>query len=136
MKIITKKNNVIVYITDDETVITQNDTQTYIGEPVDRYFPEVTPSNSNIYNGVNDIPSSVKPNLYCYDGSSFSINNEYPSVISNRTKRNELLAETDYFALSDVIMSDSMQAYRQALRDITDHVNWPNLLDSDWPTKP
>jgi len=136
MKIITRENNVIVYITDDETVITQNDTQTYIGEPVDCYFPEVTTSNSNIYEGVNDIPSSVKPNLYCYDGSSFSLNNEHSSVISMRTKRNELLAETDYFALSDVTMSAEMTTYRQALRDITTHANWPNLSDSDWPTKP
>ena len=28
------------------------------------------------------------------------------------------------------------QTYRQALRDITTHSNWPKLEDSDWPTKP
>ncbi len=55
---------------------------------------------------------------------------------TNRKKRNELLAATDYFALSDVIMSDSMQLYRQKLRDITGHANWPNLVDDDWPVKP
>ena len=54
----------------------------------------------------------------------------------NRQKRNTLLSETDYFALSDVIMSDSMQLYRQKLRDITSHANWPNLADDDWPVKP
>jgi hypothetical protein len=55
----------------------------------------------------------------------------------NREKRNALLAETDYFALSDVEMSDSMQTYRQSLRDITLHENWPRLnADTDWPTKP
>jgi hypothetical protein len=26
--------------------------------------------------------------------------------------------------------------YRQALRDITDHVNFPYLADEDWPVKP
>lgn len=36
-----------------------------------------------------------------------------------RTKRNTLLAETDYLALSDQTMSTEMTAYRQALRDIT-----------------
>ena len=51
----------------------------------------------------------------------------------NRKKRDGLLAATDYFALSDVIMSDSMQSYRQALRNITLTSNWPNLSDSDWP---
>ena len=55
---------------------------------------------------------------------------------ANRKKRNELLAETDYFALSDVTMSTEMTTYRQALRDITTHESWPNLADADWPTKP
>ena len=36
-----------------------------------------------------------------------------------RTKRNTLLAETDYLALSDQTMSTEMITYRQALRDIT-----------------
>ena len=36
-----------------------------------------------------------------------------------RIKRNNLLIETDYFALSDVTISDNMKNYRQALRDIT-----------------
>ena len=36
-----------------------------------------------------------------------------------RTKRNKLLADTDYLALSDNTMSAEMITYRQALRDIT-----------------
>ena len=55
---------------------------------------------------------------------------------TNRAKRNDLLAETDYFALTDVTMDAAMTTYRQALRDITTHANWPNLADDDWPTKP
>ena len=55
---------------------------------------------------------------------------------ANREKRNALLAETDYLALSDNTMSPEMTTYRQALRDITNHANWPNLEDADWPTKP
>ena len=55
---------------------------------------------------------------------------------SNRTKRDKLLAETDWMALSDVTMSTEMTTYRQALRDITNHANWPNLQDADWPVKP
>tara|TARA_R110000782_G_scaffold98928_1_gene184467 strand:- start:22 stop:486 length:465 start_codon:yes stop_codon:yes gene_type:complete len=55
---------------------------------------------------------------------------------SNRGKRDGLLAATDYFALTDVTMSDAMTIYRQALRDITSHKNWPDLSESDWPTKP
>ena len=55
---------------------------------------------------------------------------------SNRTKRDGLLAETDYFALTDVTMDAAMTTYRQALRDITTHANWPNLEEADWPTAP
>ena len=36
-----------------------------------------------------------------------------------REKRNKLLAETDYFALSDRTMTVTMSDYRQDLRDIT-----------------
>ena len=54
----------------------------------------------------------------------------------NRASRDSKLAETDFYALSDVTMSAEMTTYRQALRDITSHENWPNLEDADWPTKP
>lgn len=55
---------------------------------------------------------------------------------SLRSQRDDLIAATDFYALSDVTMSNDMAAYRQALRDITAHANWPNLTDVDWPTKP
>ena len=37
---------------------------------------------------------------------------------SLRSRRNNLLAETDFYALSDVTMSDNMKTYRQNLRDL------------------
>ena len=58
------------------------------------------------------------------------------TATANRATRDAKLAETDFYALSDVTMSSEMTTYRQALRDITTHANWPNLEDSDWPTKP
>lgn len=63
---------------------------------------------------------------------------QYDQLIAdkNRFKRNQLLADTDYFALTDVTMDASMTSFRQTLRDITDHASWPNLNDEDWPTKP
>ena len=54
----------------------------------------------------------------------------------HRTTRDAKLAETDFYALSDITMSSAMTTYRQALRDLPDHSNWPNLEDADWPTKP
>jgi hypothetical protein len=54
----------------------------------------------------------------------------------HRTTRDAKLAETDFYALSDVTMSSAMTTYRQALRDLPTHDNWPNLESDDWPTKP
>ena len=51
-----------------------------------------------------------------------------------RSLRNQLLAETDFYALSDVTMSSEMTTYRQALRDITN--TYSSLDDVVWPTKP
>ena len=62
------------------------------------------------------------------------IANEMP--IRNRRKRDQLLSATDWWAVSDRTMTAEQTAYRQALRDITTHANWPNLADSDWPIKP
>ena len=53
-----------------------------------------------------------------------------------RMQRDALLASTDYYALTDVTMDASMTTYRQALRDITSHSNWPNLSQNDWPVAP
>ena len=54
---------------------------------------------------------------------------------SVRTQRDAKLAETDWTALTDVTMAAEMTTYRQALRDITTHANFPNLTETDWPTK-
>ena len=54
----------------------------------------------------------------------------------HRNTRDSKLAETDWTAMSDVTMADNMKTYRQALRDLPTHENWPNLEDSDWPTAP
>ena len=40
-----------------------------------------------------------------------------------RLIRNNFLLETDFYANSDVIMSDDMKTYRQALRDITNDLD-------------
>ena len=59
-----------------------------------------------------------------------------PGVLMNelRTKRNELLAETDYLALSDRAMTAEMTAYRQALRDLP--ANTTDPANPVFPTKP
>ena len=51
-----------------------------------------------------------------------------------RYDRNQLLADTDYLALSDVTLSSEMTTYRQALRDLP--ANSTDPANPVWPTKP
>jgi hypothetical protein len=53
-----------------------------------------------------------------------------------REQRAELIAETDWMALSDNTLSPAWATYRQSLRDITTHANFPHLQEADWPVKP
>ena len=54
-----------------------------------------------------------------------------------RAKRNRLLAETDYLALSDNTLSSDMTTYRQSLRYITNGLTTVEDVNSvTWPTKP
>ena len=59
------------------------------------------------------------------------------AIESLRQDRNRLLAETDFYALSDVTMSDEMKQYRQDLRDITVGLNTEKKVrDKKFPNKP
>ena len=54
-----------------------------------------------------------------------------------RQKRNNLLAQTDYLALSDQTMTAEMTTYRQALRDITNGLTTVEQVNAVvWPEKP
>ena len=51
-----------------------------------------------------------------------------------RQERNRLLTETDWWAVSDRVMSDAEKLYRQDLRDLPTTFNNPE--DVIFPTKP
>lgn len=51
-----------------------------------------------------------------------------------RAERDRLLAETDWWASSDLTMTTEQTTYRQALRDITKTAT--SLDDVTWPEKP
>ena len=57
-----------------------------------------------------------------------------------RKKRDALLADTDWIVIMHTEKGTNIplewEVYRQALRDITNHVNFPHLTDADWPVKP
>ena len=51
-----------------------------------------------------------------------------------RAERDRRIAETDWWASSDLTMTAEQTAYRQALRDVPE--NYTSLDDVVWPTKP
>ena len=54
-----------------------------------------------------------------------------------RKQRNQLLNETDYFALSDQTLTDEIKKYRQDLRDITNGLSTVEEVEAvEFPTKP
>jgi len=64
-------------------------------------------------------------------------------MVELRRQRDVKLAETDFYALSDVTMSDDMKTYRQELRDLpskSKDVAFDNdpfkLKNVTWPKKP
>ena len=75
--------------------------------------------------------------------SQSDIEAQYPAVDLDealedvRIKRNSLIAETDYLALSDQTLSSDMTTYRQNLRDITNGLDTVEKVNNvTWPTKP
>ena len=53
-----------------------------------------------------------------------------------REKRNNLLAKTDWSALSDNTMSDAMKTYRQQLRDATEGLDTVEKVQAyEFPTE-
>jgi len=84
------------------------------------------------------IPDGLNPFRLEWDGE---ILKEAPTAslkaeraAANRDYRNQLLTASDWTQLPDApVDREAWAAYRQALRDLTNHVNWPNLDADDWP---
>ena len=59
------------------------------------------------------------------------------AIADLRSKRNRSLAETDFYALSDVTMSEDLTTYRQELRDLPDGLTTVEEVNNvTYPTKP
>jgi len=87
---------------------------------------------------ISNCPSDCKIG-WEYDGTTFTdptamSADEYLAQL--REERNQLLASTDWWALSDTTMTAEQTAYRQALRDITNTYSSTEDDGFAWPTKP
>jgi len=75
----------------------------------------------------------TKPTKEEFDAVYNELVNTYPMKLL-RAERNQRLANTDWWASSDLTMTAAQTAYRQALRDITD--TYTSLDDVVWPEEP
>ena len=84
---------------------------------------------------IHDSSKSKPTEQECIDGLA-QLQLDY-ALNELRTKRNRLLAETDYLALSDNTLSDDMKTYRQNLRDLPAGKDTVEKCENaTWPTKP
>jgi len=105
-------------------------------------------TNTVIVDSLSDLPNLVEATSggigWTYDGSSFTNPNaltqseldEIKSA-SNRSKRNDLLAASDWTQANDSPLSNDKKiewaTYRTALRDLPSSSDWPDVT---FPTEP
>ena len=98
-------------------------------------FKKVTGTDSNGSAIVSSDPKDFGTTWAKVSAKLKELNDAEP-LKELREARNVLLAETDFYALSDVTMSDKMKKYRQDLRDITKTFTSMKDKDFKFPTKP
>ncbi|MEC8752036.1 MAG: phage tail assembly chaperone [Pseudomonadota bacterium] len=108
------------------------------GEPTseaefNEMFRKVTGADANGSAIESDNPDDFGTTWAAVSAKKTELINAEPMRLL-REERNRRLAETDWWASSDLTMSSERTTYRQALRDITDSAT--SLDDVTWPTKP
>lgn len=103
---------------------------------------------TNIFEGSNpppgsvQIPAEMNPFELSWDGenliSSPIVLTEEQIAAGVRFLRDDKLKSSDWTQLPDVPLAtkEAWATYRQTLRDLPTHANWPNLADEDWPIQP
>lgn len=87
-------------------------------------------------NGLRDATAEETTEIDAKE-KAYSDNELNRELETLRIKRNRLLAETDFYALSDVTMSSNITTYRKNLRDLTNDLDTVNKVKNvTWPTKP
>ena len=91
-------------------------------------------------NGGTRVTLSTSQKQRIVNERNAAINNKPAEFLARlRQERDIRLAECDWTQAADAPSGTAArwQSYRQALRDITAHSNFPHdLTDDDWPTKP
>lgn len=106
------------------------------------FLYEPQPNADNIYEKVIfdgyklHRDGCVRP-IYRKVAKDIKENSNHAMSARIRSKRDDLLLKTDWTQLSDsTAQSLNWKSYRQELRDITEHPNFPYLTEKDWPNPP
>ena len=91
-----------------------------------KYFYVITTGAAQLFDDGDDIANFP----------AFQDWNPNATAEETRAFRNDLIAKTDWWAVSDRVMTAEQTAYRQSLRDLPTHANWPALRNDDWPVSP
>ena len=89
------------------------------------------------YNGVERDMTEAEEAQKTADINEWNANKVNIKLADLRIVRNNLLKDTDHYALSDLTMTSAMTTYRQALRDLTDGLDTvEKIANVTYPTKP
>tara|TARA_A100000172_G_C3024648_1_gene104365 strand:+ start:101 stop:487 length:387 start_codon:yes stop_codon:yes gene_type:complete len=108
------------------------------GEPTNQtefnqMFRKITGADSSGTSIESDDPADFGVTWSQVSAKITELQNAEPMKLL-RVERNDKLAETDWWASSDLTITDEQKKYRQDLRDITKSAT--SLDDVKWPTKP
>ena len=127
-------------MTDTATALTELGVTEWVlrGEPnseaeFNEMFRKVTGSDDNGTAIESDNPSDFGTTWSAVSAKKTELVNAEPMRLL-REERDRRLAETDWWASSDLTMSSERISYRQDLRDIPSTAT--SLDDVTWPTKP
>ena len=91
------------------------------------YGADTAPQNAT------EVPEAPEADTDIWDGTQWNAD-PVATAANARSKRNSLLAVTDWTASTDVTMTAEMTEYRQALRDVPAQAEFPSTIA--WPTSP
>jgi hypothetical protein len=105
---------------------------TYNHDAIRKAYPNATTIEDGF--GVKDADGNqIQVDQAKVDAAAVIVAQEQ-ALTQLRTRRDQLLTETDYLALADSTLTDEMRDYRQALRDLP--ANTVDPANPVWPTKP
>ena len=122
------------YVKADNSVIDCEAKFSHLGDSSQDWLPFTATNSDTEEHGRAIYANAVKGDYGTVTAFSRTLDEELRDI---RLKRKPLLEETDFYANSDVTMSDDMKTYRQNLRDITNGLDTVEKAQNvTWPTKP